>query len=168
VHLDGACFDLSAQRLIGAEQQLLTGLATGVEGAGDLRTSKRSIVEQAAVLTREGHALRHALINDVDAHFRQAIDICLTRTEVSALDRVMEKTVDAVTVIAIILGRIDAPLRSNAVRPPGAVLKAEAMDVVSLLAKSGGLPRPPASPLPTTMTSNFRRFEGLTSLTSWR
>ena len=53
------------QRLIGAEQQLLAGLAARVEGARHLRAAERAVGQQAAVLARERHALRHALIDDV-------------------------------------------------------------------------------------------------------
>ena len=58
--------DLTLERLVGAEQQLLTGLAAGVEGPGDLRTAERAGVEQAAVLAGERDALRHALVDDLD------------------------------------------------------------------------------------------------------
>src|SRR3712207_6068226 len=54
--------DLTLQRLIGADQQLLAGLATRVEGAGDLHPAERPVVEQTAVLPREGDALGDALV----------------------------------------------------------------------------------------------------------
>ena len=59
--------DLALQRLVGAEQQLLAGLAAGVEGARDLRATEGAVVEQAAVLAGERHALRDALVDDVHA-----------------------------------------------------------------------------------------------------
>ena len=65
--------DLAHQRLVGAEQQLLAGLAARVERARDLRAAERAVVEQPAVLARERHALRDALVDDVDA------DICASR-----------------------------------------------------------------------------------------
>ena len=36
---------------------------------GDFRAAERAIVEQSAVFARKRHALRHALVNDVDADF---------------------------------------------------------------------------------------------------
>ena len=47
---------LAHQRLVGAEQQLLTGLAARIEGSRHLRAAERSVVEQAAVFTSERHA----------------------------------------------------------------------------------------------------------------
>src|SRR5206468_6487596 len=76
-HFHGAETDLPAERLISAEQQLLAGLAARVERARHLRAAEGTIVEVAAVFAREGHALRHALINDVPAHLREAIDVGL-------------------------------------------------------------------------------------------
>ena len=64
---------LPHQRLVGAEQQLLARLAARVERARHLRAAERPVVEQAAVLARERHALRDALVDDVDAHLRQAV-----------------------------------------------------------------------------------------------
>ena len=46
-------------------QQLLAGLAAGVEGAGDLYAAEGAVVEQAAVLAGERDALRDALVDDV-------------------------------------------------------------------------------------------------------
>ena len=57
VQLDGAEVHLLHHRLVGAEQQLLAGLAPGVERAGHLRAAEGAVVEQAAVLPGEGHAL---------------------------------------------------------------------------------------------------------------
>ena len=65
--------DLPLERLVRAEQQLLAGLAARVERARDLRAAERAVGEQAAVLARERHALRDALVDDVHA------DICASR-----------------------------------------------------------------------------------------
>ena len=112
--------DLAFERLVGAEQQLLAGLAAGVEGARHLRAAEGAVVEVAAVFAGERHALRHALVDDVDADLRQAVDVGFARAEVAALDRVVEQAVDAVAVVLIILGGVDAALRGDAVRAPRA------------------------------------------------
>ncbi len=52
VHADVAHADLTAQRLVGAEQQLLAGLSAAVEGARHLGAAEGAVVEQAAVLAR--------------------------------------------------------------------------------------------------------------------
>ena len=43
IHGDGAGVDLAFERLVGAEQKLLAGLAAGVEGAGDLRAAEGAV-----------------------------------------------------------------------------------------------------------------------------
>ena len=87
--------DLPLQRLVGAEQQLLAGLAAGVEGARHLGAAEGAVVEQAAVLAGERHALRDALVDDVDRHLGQPVDVGLAGAEVAALDGVVEEPVDA-------------------------------------------------------------------------
>ena len=57
--------DLLLERLVGAEQQLLAGLPARVERPRHLRAAERAVGQQAAVLPRERHALRHALVDDV-------------------------------------------------------------------------------------------------------
>ena len=58
--LDVAEPDLAGQLLVGAEQQLLAGLAAGVERAAHLGAAEAAVVEQAAVLAGERHALGDA------------------------------------------------------------------------------------------------------------
>ena len=104
-HLDRAQADLALERLVGAEQQLLAGLAAGVERARDLRAAEGAVVEQPAVLAREGHALRDALVDDVRRDLRQPVDVGLAGAEVAALDRVVEEAIDAVAVVLVVLRR---------------------------------------------------------------
>ena len=75
VHRHAALRDLLLERLIRAEQQLLTGLSARVERARHLRAAERPVRQQAAVLARERHALRRALVDDVHAEFGEAIDV---------------------------------------------------------------------------------------------
>ena len=135
IHLDGAAPDLSFEGLIGAEQQLLAGLTAGVEGARDLHTAEGPVVQHAAVLAGEGHALCHALVDDFDADLGESIDVGLARAVVAAFDCVVEQPVDAVAVVAVVLGRIDAALCGDAVRPARAVFVAEVLDVVTTFAQ---------------------------------
>ena len=76
-HRHAALRDLLLERLIRAEQQLLPRLAARVERARHLRAAERAVGEQAAVLARERHALRHALVDDVDADLREPVDVRL-------------------------------------------------------------------------------------------
>jgi len=82
---------LPHERRIGAEQELLAGLAARVEGARQLRAAERPVVEQPAVLARERHALRDALIDDVHAQLREAVHVRFARPVVAALHRVVEE-----------------------------------------------------------------------------
>ena len=70
-------------------------------------------------------------------HLGQAIDVGLPGPEVAALDGVVKQPPDAVAVVAIILGGIDAALGRDAVGPPGAVLDAEGLDVVAQFRQGG-------------------------------
>ena len=138
MQLDGAEADLVHQLLVGAEQELLAGLAAGVERAGHLGAAEGAVVEQAAVLAGEGHALGDHLVDDVDRHLGQAVHVGLTGAEVAALDRVVEEALHRVAVALVVLGGVDAALGGDRVRPAGGVVVREDLDVVALLAERGG------------------------------
>ena len=137
-HLDRPGSDLSAQSLIGAEQKLLSGLSAGVERAGNLGPAEGAIGQQSAVFAGEGDALRDALVDNGCADFGQTIDVGLAGAEVAALDRVVEKTVNAVAVVLIIFCGVDPALRSNGVGAARAVLVTETLNVETLFAQGGG------------------------------
>ena len=137
VHRDRAGGDLAFQGLVRADQQLLTGLAAGVEGARHLHAAERAVVEQTAVLAGERDALGDALVDDLHADLGQPVDVGLPGAEVAALHGVVEEPVDGVAVVAVVLGRVDATLGGDRVRPPRRVLVAEAGDLVAGLAERG-------------------------------
>ena len=130
--------DLALEGLVGAEEQLLAGLAAGIKRARDLRAAEGAVGQRAAVFAREGHALGDALVDDVDADLRQAIDVGFAGAEVAALDGVVEEAVDAVAVVLIVLGGVDAALGGDGVGAAGGILEAEALDVVAEFAERGG------------------------------
>ena len=99
---------------------------------------KERLDERAAVFAREGHALGDALVDDVDADLGEAVDVGFAGAEVAALDGVVEEAVDAVAVILIILGGVDAALRGDGMGAARRILEAEALDVVAELAERGG------------------------------
>ncbi|MPM43007.1 hypothetical protein SDC9_89679 [bioreactor metagenome] len=138
VHRHGAGGDLTLQRLVGADQQLLARLAAGVERTRDLHATERAVVEQTTVLAGERHALRDALVDDVRRHLGEAVAVRLAGAVVAALDGVVEEAVGGVTVVAVVLRRVDATLRGDGMRTPRAVLVAEVQDVVAHLAQRGG------------------------------
>lgn len=137
VHLHVPGGDLPGQRLVGAEEELLARLATGVEGAGDLDAAEGAGVEQAAVLAGERHALGHALVDDLHGDLREPVHVGLAGAEVAALDGVVEQPVDGVAVVAVVLRRVDAALRGDGVGPARGVLVAELDDVVALFGEGG-------------------------------
>ncbi len=137
-HRHAALRDLLLQCLVGAQEQLLPRLATRVEGARDLCAAERAVGEQAAVLPRERHALRDALVDDVHADLREAIDVPFSRAEVAALDRVVEQALDAVAIVLVVLRRVDPALRRDRMGSARRVLVAVAAHVVSQLAQRGG------------------------------
>ncbi len=126
------------ERGVGAEQQLLAGLSTRVERARHLRATERAVGQEAAVLTRERHALRDALVDDVHAELRKPVHVGFACAEVATLHGVVEEAVHAVAVVLVVLGGVDATLRRDAVRAARGVVKGEQLDVVAELAERRG------------------------------
>jgi hypothetical protein len=127
--------NLFLERLVSAQQQLLSCLAARIKGALNLHSAKRAGIEQAAVLPSKRNTLRHALVDDVDADLRQAVDIRFARAEIATLHGVIEKTENAVAVVAIVLGGVDASLGRDRVGAARGVVIRKAMNVVALLAQ---------------------------------
>ncbi len=138
IHLNLAEADLFTEGGIGAEEKLLTGLTAGVEGAGDLRAAEGTIREEAAVFAGKGNALRDALVDDIGADFREAIDVGFAGSVVAALDGIVEEAVHAVAVVLVIFGGVNAALRGDTMGAAGAVLITETGNVVALLGEAGG------------------------------
>src|ERR1044072_9983306 len=125
--------DLPLERLIRAQQELLARLTARIKRARHLRASERAIGQVSAVLAPERDALSHALVNDVDADFCEAVDVGFARAKVAPLDRVVEQAINAVAVVAVILRGVYAALRGYRMRAARAVLIAETLDVVAKL-----------------------------------
>ena len=113
-------------------------MPTGIEGTADLCTTKGAVVEQSAVVAGKGHTLRHTLVDDGAAHFGQTIDVGLTGAVVAALDGVAEEALDAVAVVLIVLGSIDATLGCNGVGTARRILYAENIHVEAQCSQRGG------------------------------
>ncbi len=133
-----AFVDLAVERAVGAEQELLSCLSFGVECTAHLCAAERAVGEQAAIFTCEGHALGYALVDDVARHFGEAVHVGFARTEVAALDRVVEQTVNRVAVVLVVLGCVDAALGRNGVCAARAVLNAEVVYVEAHFAEGRG------------------------------
>ena len=74
-HFNSSQADLTLQGLISPKQQLLASLAASVKGATHLSAAKGPVVEQAAILTGEGHTLRDTLVNDVHAYLGETVNV---------------------------------------------------------------------------------------------
>ncbi len=130
--------NLPLKCLVCAQQKLLPGLAAGVERTRHLGAAEGAILQRTSVFASKGNALRDALINNVHAVLRQPVDVRFARAEVAAFYRVIEEAVDTVAVVLVVLGCIDAALRSNGMGASRRVLKAVAKDVVAQFTESCG------------------------------
>ena len=135
VKFNRAGFYLARECRVSTEQQLLTGLAAGIESTGNLSTAERAVVQVASVVTGKRYALGNTLVDDVVRYLSQTPDVCFTGTEVAALDGIVEETINGVTVVRIVLSSVDAALRCDGVSAAGAVLIAEGFNLVAKLAK---------------------------------
>src|SRR5205814_1507838 len=90
----------------GAAKQLLAGLAARVEGQGHRRAAEGTVGEQTAILAGERHALRRALVDDVDADLSEPVHVGLAGAEVAAFDGVVEQPPDRVAVVLVVFGRV--------------------------------------------------------------
>src|SRR6516225_522556 len=138
IHFHSAEADLALERLVGTEEELLASLAARVEGAGDLSAAEGTVVEKTAVLAGEGHALSNALVDDVHTNLGEAVDVAFTGAEVATFHCVVEQPVNAVAIIVIVLGSVDAALSGNGVGAAGTVLIAETLHVVAEFPEAGG------------------------------
>ena len=134
-HFHGAGCDLAGECLVGAEQQLLSGLSARIKRSRNLRAAEGTVCEQAAVFARERHALLDALIDDQITDFGQPIDICFARAEIASFDRVVKQPENTVAVVLIILRGIDPALGRDRVSAARTVLVTEALRIVTELAE---------------------------------
>ena len=133
-----AAGNLAGEGAVGTQQQLLARLAAGIEGAGDLCAAEGAVVEESAVVAREGNTLCHTLVDDVAANLGETVDVGLAGAVVAALDGVAEEAFDTVAVVLVVLGGVDATLRGDAVGAAGRVLDAEDVDAETQRAEGGG------------------------------
>ncbi len=77
------------------------------------------------------------MIDDMAAQLRQPVNIGFPCPEIAALDGIVKQTPGAVAVVGVILGRVDSALGRDAVGPTGAVLDAEAFNVISQFRQTG-------------------------------
>jgi hypothetical protein len=117
---------------------LLPGLSPRVKGPGNLGAAEGTVREQSAVFARERHSLLDTLVDDQVTDFGQPIDVCFAGAEIASLDRVVEEAENAVPIVLIVLGGVDAALRGDAMSAARAILVTEAFHVVAELPQRGG------------------------------
>lgn len=76
-----------------------------------------------------------ALVDDGVRHFGETIDVSFASAVVTALHRIVEKAINRVTVVLIVLGGVDTTLSGDGVRATGRVLDAEVLDLESHFAE---------------------------------
>ena len=138
IAFDGSGGDLTVQRGIGAQQQLLSGLTPGIERTRYLRTAERTVRKQSAVLAGERNALSDALVDDRVRHLGQTVYVRLAGPVVAALDRIVEQAVYRVVVVLVVLRSVDTALCGDAMRATRRIADAEYLDVVSQFAERSG------------------------------
>jgi len=138
IQFDRPFVHLTAQGGVGTQKQLLSCLALGVERTGNLSPTKGAVVQQAAVFAGERYTLSDALVDNAVGDFSQAVDISLPGSVVSTLDGIVKQAVNRVTIILVILGRVDATLSGNGVSPAGGILDTEVQHIKAQLAQRGG------------------------------
>ena len=137
-HLDLASGNLGAHSLVGAEEKLLAGLTSSIEGSRNLRAAKGAVCKEPAIFAREGNPLRDTLVDDQRADFGKPVNICFAGSKIAALYGVVEKTIDAVAVVLIVFCGVYSALCGDRVRAARAVLVAKALDVEALFAQRCG------------------------------
>src|SRR5690606_27940516 len=137
-HLNGSGFDLPRERRIRAKEKLLPRLSACVEGAAHLRATEGTVRESPAVFTGEGDALSDGLIDDVERKLGEPVNIRLAGAKVAALHRIVKEPEDAITVVLVVFRGVNSALSRDGVGAAGAVLVAEALDVVAKLAERRG------------------------------
>ena len=136
-HGNGAGRHLAHHGRIGAQQQLLAGLAPGIKSARNLRAAERAVRQQAAVVPAERHAYGRAMIDYLVRDLRQPVDVRFAGAVVAAFYRVVEETPDGIPVVGVILRGVYPALRRYGVRAAGGIVQREDFYVVAQLAQRG-------------------------------
>ena len=126
--------DLSHHRLIGTQQQLLSGLAAAIKCSRNLSPTEGAVRQGSTVLACERNTLSHALIDDVVRHLSETMHVGFAGSIIATFERVVKQTPDTVAVVLVIFSGIDSALSRDAVGSARAVLKAERFDVVAQFA----------------------------------
>ena len=135
VHIYLTTGDLSVHGRISPQEELLPCLSFGIESTGYEYSTKRTVVEEPAVITSKRHPLSYTLVYDISRDLSQAIYIGLTRAVVTPFYGVVEEAIGRVTISHIVFSGIDTPLCSDRVRTTRRVLVSKSLYIVPKLGK---------------------------------
>ena len=136
--LHGAEVDLALECCSCGQLELLTRLATGVVGAGDLHTTEGTGGEGSAVLAGEGGTDSVHVVDDADGLVGKTPAVGLTTAVVATLDGVLDVAVCTVVVNLLAAGGVNATLCGDRVRTARGVVVGESLNVVSEFAEGCG------------------------------
>ena len=130
IHGDTAFSDFFFKSLITADEELLTSLTTGIESTRNLSSTKGAVIEKATVFTCKWHTLSSTLIDDIIRNFSETVDIGFACAEVATFYSIIEKTVNRVAIVLVVLSSIYTTLSRNRVSAARAVLITEAFHLI--------------------------------------
>jgi hypothetical protein len=102
-----------------------------------LYPSKGTIGQKTTIFTGKWHTLRNALIYDVSANLCKTMYIGFPGSIITSFDGIIKESIYTVSIILVILGRIDASLRSDAVCSSRTVMEGEALYLVAQFTQGG-------------------------------
>ena len=133
---------LAHHGLVGPQQQLLPGLAAGVESAGNLGPPKGAVGQKPSVFPGERHPLGGALVDDVHRQLGQPVHVAFPGAVVAPFHRVVEQAPDGVAVVGVVFGGVDSSLGGDGMGPAGGVVESEHRHPVAQFGQGGRRRRP--------------------------
>ena len=115
ITLNSTCCNLLVQGSIRSQQQLLASLSASVECTAYLHAAEGTVGKVSAIFPRKRNTLGDTLVNDRSTHFCETVHVCFAAAVVTSLDGIIEKAVDGVIVVLVILGSVDTSLCGNRV-----------------------------------------------------
>ena len=129
--------NLTVQCGVSSQKQLLSGLAAGVESTAHLHAAERTVGQVSAVLACERDTLGNALVDNIVTNLRQTVNVSLAGAVVATLNRIVEKAVNRVVVVLVILGSVDTSLSCYRMRAPGRVADTENLHIIAEFSERG-------------------------------
>ena len=94
MHFNSTQSHLPFKRLVGSDQQLLSGLTSSIECTLNLGSTERTVAEQSTIFPCERNTLCYALVNDAGAYFSKPVYISFAGTVIATFDGIVKQTID--------------------------------------------------------------------------